>query len=54
MVAGGRNVGMNRRQIESRRKKQLMRWISLLVRVLVLLVIEIGRASCRERVYVSV
>ena len=23
MVAGGRNVGMNRRQIESRRKKQL-------------------------------
>ena len=48
MVAGGRNVGMNRRQIESRRKKQLMRWISLLVRVLVLLVI----VFCIRNIYV--
>ena len=42
MVAGGRNVRMNRQQMESRRKKQQIRWISLLVKVAV--VIEIGRA----------
>lgn len=39
MVAGGRSVRMNRQQIESRRKKQLIKWISLLVRVSVLVVI---------------
>lgn len=39
MVTDGRNVWTNRRQIEIRRKKQLIRWISLLARVLVLLVI---------------
>lgn len=38
MVTAGRNVLKNRRQIENRRKK-ITRWISLLVRVLVLLVI---------------
>ena len=39
MVAGGRNVRMNRQQMESRRKKQQIRWKSLLVRVAVLVVI---------------
>jgi len=39
MVTGGRNVRMNRQQMESRRKKQQIRWISLLVRVAVLVVI---------------
>lgn len=39
MVTGGRNVRINRRQMEIKRKKQLMRWISLLVKVAVLLVI---------------
>lgn len=39
MVTGGRNVRINRRQMEIKRKKQLMRWISLLVKVTVLLVI---------------
>lgn len=38
MVTAGRNVLKNRRQIENRRKK-ITKWISLLVRVLVLLVI---------------
>ncbi len=33
MVAGGKNVYMNRRQIDSRRKKQMIRWSSLLTRV---------------------
>lgn len=48
MAAGGRNVGMNRRQMEIRRKKQLMWWISLLVKVLVLLVI----VFCIRNIYV--
>ena len=39
MVAGGRNVRMNRQQMESRRKKQQIRWISLLVKVAVVIVI---------------
>ena len=39
MVTGGRNVWTNRRQMEIRRKKQLIRWISRIVNVLVLLVI---------------
>ena len=39
MVSGGRNDRMNRQQMESRRKKQQIRWISLLVRVAVLVVI---------------
>lgn len=47
MVAGGRNVRMNRQQMESRRKKQQIRWISLLVRVAVLVVI----AFCIRNIY---
>ncbi len=39
MVTGGRNVRMDRRQLEIKRKKQLMRWISLIVRVSVVAVI---------------
>jgi len=39
MITGGRNVRMNRQQMESRRKKQQIRWIFLLVRVSVLVVI---------------
>lgn len=39
MVTGGRNVRVNRRQMDNKRKKQLMRWISLLVRVSVLVVV---------------
>ena len=39
MVAGGKNVRMKRQQMESRRKKQQIRWISLLVRVAVFVVI---------------
>ena len=38
MVTGGRNALKNRRQIENRRKK-IIRWISLLVKVSVLVVI---------------
>ena len=47
MVAGGRNVRMNRQQMESRRKKQQIRWISLLARVAVLVVI----AFCIRNIY---
>lgn len=39
MLAGGRNVRMNRKKMESRRKKQQIRWISLLVRAAFLVVI---------------
>ena len=38
MVTGGRNALKNRRQIENRKKK-IIRWISLLVKVSVLVVI---------------
>lgn len=38
MITGGSNVRMNRRQLEIRRKKQMIRWISLLVRALILVV----------------
>ena len=39
MATGSRNIWMNRQQTEIRRKKQLIRWISLLVRVSILAVI---------------
>lgn len=49
MVAGGRNVRMNRQQMESRRKKQQIRWISLLVKVAVVIVIVI--VFCIRNIY---
>lgn len=39
MITGGSNVRINRRQMEIRRKKQMIRWIALLVRALLLAVI---------------
>ena len=48
MVTGDRNVRMNRQQMESRRKKQKIKWISLLVRVSVLVVI----VFCIRNIYV--
>ncbi len=40
MVTGGRNALKNRRQIENRRKK-IIRWASLLVKVSVLVLIVV-------------
>lgn len=43
----GRNVRMNRRQIESRRRKQLIKWIFVFARVVILVVI----ALCIRNLY---
>ena len=48
MVTGGRNVRMNRRQVEIRRKERLIKWIARLVRVSVLVMI----VFCIRNIYV--
>lgn len=47
MVNNGRNIRMNRQQMESRRRKQMIKWIILITRIVVLMILII----CIRNIY---
>lgn len=47
MVNNGRSIRMNRQQMESRRRRQLIKWIILIIRVVVLMILII----CIRNIY---